>query len=102
MAAVTGEVLIGGRPLKFSTRALVAFEAKFGGRAAHLIVGDASITVIVAALEAGCGISEDEACDLVDRVGIPAAAEAMADAMKAAFPEAVEGDASPQKAASTG
>lgn len=98
VAAVTGEVKLGEHTLRLGTRQLIALEARFDGKPAGDILASGSLTAICAIISVAAGISEDEAADLMDAVGPAAYGEALAEAAKAAFPDA-DGEASPRKAA---
>ncbi len=86
MSAVTGDVRLGAYTLRFNTRALVNLEGALG-KSIQSAFADPGVGVIVKAVEVGAGISEAQAYELIDGVGVAKAGEAVAEAVKAAFPE---------------
>lgn len=102
MGSANGEVMIEGRPLVLATRAQMRIEQEFSGRSLTSILSDVGVTVIVACLKHGMDISEGEAIDIVDRLGLETVGAKIGEAVEAAFPKSKAGAANPQKAASTG
>lgn len=104
-ASVRGAVVLAGRKMALTTGVLCDLEARFGGRPVAEIFDNPSLTAIRATIALATGVTEAEAGEIMDEVGIEKAGAALSEAVAAAFPTASAGkvgDADPQTAASTG